>query len=69
MNEHSTGVAWAKVAVAWIGALIGTVTLSQIAVVLTIVFTLLQIYMLIRGVRRDARLEKLEARLRQGDPK
>ena len=68
MNEHSTGVAWAKIALAWIGALIGSVTLSQIAVVLTIVFTTLQIYKLIRAMRRDARMEKLEARLKQGDP-
>lgn len=59
--------AWFKVAVAWIGVFIGGVTLSQIALVMTIIFSGLQIYKLIRDMRHDRRVEKFEARLKQPD--
>lgn len=46
-----------KVAVAWAGALIGTITLQQIVLALTAVYTVLQIYVVVRDKvmrRREA---------------
>lgn len=57
-------MAWLKIAIAWIGATLGGVTLSTLALVLTIAFTGLQIYILIRKLRKEMRLERLEAKLK-----
>ena len=65
-TDHT--VAWLKVAIAWLGVFVGGIGLSQIALVLTIVFTALQIYKLVRGLHRERRLEKLEATLKHKDP-
>ena len=68
MESHDAiYVAWAKVAIAWIGIAVGGLTLSSIALVMTIGFTLLQSYILIRRLRREIRLEKLEAKLKHED--
>lgn len=67
-NEHDTFFAWFKISVAWIGLLIGGITLGQIAVVMTIIFTGLQIYKQIRDLRKERRLERLEAKLKQPAP-
>lgn len=67
--EHETHMAWLKIAIAWIGATLGGVTLSTVALVLTIVFTGLQIYILARKLYRDSRLERLEAKLKHEDTK
>lgn len=48
----------AKVGVAWIGVVVGGVTLSNIALVLTIIFTTLQIWKLVRGELRERRAAK-----------
>lgn len=64
MNDHETNMAWLKVCVAWIGAAIGGLTLSTIVLVLTAIFTLLQIYIQVRRLRKKIRLEKLEAKLK-----
>ena len=68
MDSHDAiYVAWAKVAIAWVGIAVGGLTLSSIALVMTIGFTLLQSYILIRRLRREIRLEKLEAKLKHED--
>jgi hypothetical protein len=62
VNSHeSVPVATAKVAVAWGGLVIGGVTLSEIALLLTIIFTILQIAKLIRQEFRDRRQAKKDA--------
>jgi hypothetical protein len=53
MQNESIPVATTKVAVAWGGLFIGGVTLSDIALFLTIVFTILQIAKLVRQEWRD----------------
>lgn len=67
--EHDTTMAWTKVAVAWAGAAVGGLTLSTIVLGLTAIFTALQIYILIRRLRKEIRLEKLEAKLKHEDNK
>jgi hypothetical protein len=47
-NDHDTNVGTIKIVVAWLLATIGSVTLNEIAVVSTIVFTVLQSFFLIR---------------------
>lgn len=68
-SEHETSMAWLKIAIAWIGATLGGVTLSTLALVLTIAFTGLQIYILIRKLRKEMRLERLEAKLKHEEMK
>lgn len=53
--QEPVSSATAKVGVAWVGVVIGGVTLSNIALVLTIVFTALQIWKLVRNELRDRR--------------
>jgi hypothetical protein len=64
MNDHNSNVAWLKVFCAWIGVLVGGVTLSQVAICMTIVFTGLQIYRQVRDIRKENRMEMLEVRLK-----
>jgi hypothetical protein len=61
MQHESIPVATTKVAVAWGGLFIGGVTLSDIALLLTIVFTVLQIAKLIRQEWRDRKQAKKES--------
>jgi hypothetical protein len=51
--DDSTVSASAKIGVAWVGVVVGGVTLSNIALVLTIAFTILQIWRLVRNEIRD----------------
>jgi EamA domain-containing membrane protein RarD len=67
MTDHETGMAWVKVALAWLGVVIGGVTLSQVALVFTIAFTAFQLYTGVRKLRREIRMEKLEALLKHQD--
>jgi 4-hydroxybenzoate polyprenyltransferase len=62
-NDHTTHVA---MLISWAGLLAGI--LSPIALLLTVVFTGINIYIAIRRVRRDARLEKLQAELQRPEP-
>lgn len=64
-NDHDTNMATLKIIVAWIGAAFGSISLSSAVLVATLVFTLLQIYMIVRRLRKEIRMEKLEAKLRQ----
>jgi len=60
-NDHSHFA----VALAWLGLLAGFLT--PIAILLTIIFTGLNIYIQLRKLRRDERLEKLQAELQRPD--
>lgn len=53
MNEHHDGIgaAFLKVAVAWVGWL-GGIKLSDLVLLATLIYTLLQIYFLIRNKGR-----------------
>ena len=50
MNGDHTNVATMKILLAWFGAMFGGITLSNTALVMTIVFTGLQIYKLARDL-------------------
>lgn len=62
MNQDHSHLA---VAVSWLGLAAGFLT--PIAVLLTIIFTGLNIYIALRRLRREARLEKLQAELQRPD--
>lgn len=64
MNDHETRTAWLKMVVAWVLTAIGGVTLQQIATVLAIVYTALQIFLLVRDrlIKR-----RIAADTKQGD--
>lgn len=58
-NDHSN----LAVVLAWLGLLAGFLT--PIAILLTIIFTGLNIYVAVRKLRREQRLEKLQAELQR----
>lgn len=58
-NDHSH----AAVVIAWLGLAAGFLT--PVAILLTIIFTALNIYVVLRKLRREARLEKLQAELQR----
>jgi len=53
MNEHDGNVATVKVLIAWLGAVTGSMTLSSAVLIATLVYTLLQIFLTYRKIRRD----------------
>lgn len=48
MNDHDTHLAFWKLLVAWVGALLGGVTLSQLVLLATLVYTVAQTFFLLR---------------------
>lgn len=48
MNDHDTNAATIKIIIAWIGAVAGGITLSNLVLGATLIFTLLQIFMILR---------------------
>ena len=48
MQDHDTRMATAKIFLAWLLAVVGGVTLSQLVLFSTLVFTVLQSYFLLR---------------------
>lgn len=60
MNSDHSNVA---LILSWLGLLAGFLT--PVAILLTIIFTGLQIYVAVRKLRRDDRLEKLQAELQR----
>lgn len=60
-NDHSH----LAVVLAWLGLLAGFLT--PIAILLTIIFTGINIYIALRKIRREDRLEKLQAELQRKD--
>lgn len=61
-NDHSH----VAVLLAWLGLLAGFLT--PIAILLTIIFTAINIVIALRKLRREARLEKLQAELQRPEP-
>ncbi len=57
-----------RLAAVWTATLIGSITLSQIALGLASIYTALQIWKWIRDYRKERRLEKFEAWLKR-EPK
>ena len=54
-NQHDTNVATMKILIAWIGAAVGSISLSDLVLTATLIFTVLQIVVLIRKLwRREA---------------
>lgn len=51
-NDHDTNAALAKVLIAWLGTMFGGVTLSGLVLGATLVFTVLQIFILLRKLYR-----------------
>lgn len=50
MTSHETDAATLKLTVAWIGTVFGSVNLSDVVLLSTLIFTLLQIYKLARDL-------------------
>ena len=51
MNDsNETNVALIKILIAWIGTVVGGVSLSSLVLGATLIFTLLQIYILVRMI-------------------
>ena len=51
-NDHDTNVAMLKVLIAWAGTMFGGVTLSGLVLGATLIFTVLQIIVLIRKMAK-----------------
>lgn len=60
-NDHSI----TALALSWLGLIASWLTLSHLIAMATLIFTTLQIVIAVRKLRRDARLEKLQAKLMQ----
>lgn len=48
MDDHDTNMALLKVLIAWVGTMFGGITLSGLVLFATLVYTVLQTYVLIR---------------------
>lgn len=48
MNDHEISSALIKVLVAWIGTMFGGITLSNLVLFATLIYTILMIYVLVR---------------------
>ena len=48
MNEQDTNMALLKLMVAWLGTMFGGITLSHLVLFATLIYTLLQTYVLVR---------------------
>lgn len=62
-SDHDVKAAWLKMTVAWVLTAIGGVTLERVATVLAIVYTSLQIYLLVRDRLIRRRIERESARM------
>lgn len=56
-SDHST----LALSLSWLGMIASWLSLSHLLAVSTLVFTILQIVIAVRKLRREARLEKLQA--------
>jgi hypothetical protein len=52
-NDHDTNATLVKLGIAWVGTLIGGVSLSSLVLVATLVYTLLQIAIVVRKLWRE----------------
>lgn len=48
MNEHDTNMVTIKIILAWLGTIYGGITLSGLVLGATLIFTLLNIFVLVR---------------------
>lgn len=53
MNDHEVNAAFFKVALAWVGVFIGSITLSDLVLFATLVYTIIQIALSVRKWIRD----------------
>lgn len=60
-NDHST----LALVLSWFGLLASWVTLSHLLAVATLIFTILQIVIALRKMRREERMERLQAELQR----
>jgi hypothetical protein len=60
-NTHSPAQALFKLLLAWMGYVLGSITLQQVVLALTGVYTMLQIYLLVRDKIIRDRAEKERA--------
>lgn len=65
MQQDSLGaggdnLAWAKIAVLWFGAWLGTITLSQLVLFATLILTVLQILKTVKEMRKREKLDRIE---------
>lgn len=47
-TDHDTAMATVKLIIVWVGTMVGGITLSDMVLTATLIFTLLQIFMLLR---------------------
>lgn len=47
-NQEEGATAMLKVLIAWLGTVLGSITLQQIVLTLTLIYTALQVYVLVR---------------------
>ena len=50
MNDHDTNSATVKVLIAWLGTMFGNITLSNAVLAATLIYTALQIYVLLHRI-------------------
>ena len=62
-DDHSTRAAWFKMALAWMLTGAGSVTLQQWVQIAALVYTLLQIYLLVRDRILRRKIERETARM------
>lgn len=62
MNNDNSSLA---LTLSWVGMIASWLSLSHLLAVSTLVFTILQIVIAVRKLRREARLERLQAKLLQ----
>lgn len=51
--DHETNVAMIKIFIVWAGTTLGSLSLSSLVLAATLIYTLLQIYVLLRKIWRD----------------
>lgn len=56
-KDSSTLVVYVKLLVAWVGTAVGGITLNHLVLGATLIFTVLQIFVLLRRLRRSMREE------------
>ncbi len=62
-DDHGNGAVFFKMGAIWLATFVGSITLSQIVLALTSVYTILQIWKLIREWRKERRREEFERSL------
>lgn len=62
-DDHSTRMAWFKMAVAWLLTGVGSISLQEWVQIAALVYTLLQIYLLVRDRIIRRKIERETARM------